>query len=331
MRRIVGLALAVLAAGPRETAAQGSGIDPQCRASTVTERATQDACQKAIDLFRYLVPQLGVLIVGGNAVLGEATTLGGPGHASLGIRANAIGGRIPRADRVSPSVTGATSTEFTIERQLLGLPAFDAAIGLYPGISVAGSRAFGLDALVSLAYVPSIEDRDVKITLPDGSWRLGFGGRLMLLDESIITPSITVAYLRRDLPRVDLLISPGSDELAVRDAEIETSQWRASVAKHLALFELALGAGQDRYSSGASATVRVNRAGQTFTAGPVTVSQKVTRTSMFAGLSFNLALVRLAAEIGRVSGGTIGTFNTFEDTRADDALLFGSLGVRIHW
>ena len=53
-------------------------------------RASQDACQKAIDLFQYMAPQLGAAITGGNATLGQGGSLGGLGHFSAGLRINAV-------------------------------------------------------------------------------------------------------------------------------------------------------------------------------------------------------------------------------------------------
>ncbi|HZF73263.1 MAG TPA: hypothetical protein VEZ51_07515, partial [Gemmatimonadaceae bacterium] len=48
----------------------GLGVPDQARAS-------QDACQKAIDLFKYMAPQLGTAIAGGNPTLGQGGNLGG--------------------------------------------------------------------------------------------------------------------------------------------------------------------------------------------------------------------------------------------------------------
>src|SRR4051812_31390303 len=69
-------------------------------------RASQDACQKAIDLFNYMAPQLGVSITGGNATLGKGGTLGGLGHFSLGLRVNVVQGSVPQIQDVTPSVNG---------------------------------------------------------------------------------------------------------------------------------------------------------------------------------------------------------------------------------
>src|SRR5205085_2874134 len=78
-------------------------VDPQrCRPGTTNgcggpdqTRAARDACQKAIDLFKYMAPQLGTAIAGGNPTLGQGGNLGGLGHFSAGIRLNAVQGNIP--------------------------------------------------------------------------------------------------------------------------------------------------------------------------------------------------------------------------------------------
>src|SRR5262245_30298900 len=76
--------------------------------------ATQDACQKAVDLFQFMAPQLGGAITGGNATLGQGGSLGGPGHFTIGVRVNAVRGSLPRVDDASvrPVITGARSSAF---------------------------------------------------------------------------------------------------------------------------------------------------------------------------------------------------------------------------
>src|SRR6185437_8756916 len=94
-------ALLVLAAA-RPVRAQGT-INPGCQSAGVT---FQDACQKTVDIFDYLAPQLATAVAGGNATLGDAGTLGGLGHFSLGLRANAVDGDIPKVDNVTLNTTG---------------------------------------------------------------------------------------------------------------------------------------------------------------------------------------------------------------------------------
>src|SRR5258705_9781192 len=71
-------------------------------------RASQDACQMAVDVFRMLSPQLGLALAGGNATLGSGSTLGGPGHFSVGLRANVFDGDLPDVSSFpTPSLNGA--------------------------------------------------------------------------------------------------------------------------------------------------------------------------------------------------------------------------------
>src|SRR2546423_14049088 len=85
--------------------ANGFGVPDQTRAS-------QDACQKAIDLFKYMAPQLGTAIAGGNPTLGQGGNLGGLGHFSAGIRLKAGQGNISPVQNVTPPAQGAQQTQF---------------------------------------------------------------------------------------------------------------------------------------------------------------------------------------------------------------------------
>ena len=64
-----------------------SGIDSRCTdpALVGSNNEGQDACQKALDLLNYMTPQLGTLIAGGNATLGQGGTLGGLGTLRVGV------------------------------------------------------------------------------------------------------------------------------------------------------------------------------------------------------------------------------------------------------
>ena len=107
--------LVLLVALALTAAAAGAQVDTQrCPPGTVNglgvpdqARASQDACQKAIDLFKYMAPQLGTSITGGNATLGQGGSLGGLGHFSVGLRVNAVQGSLPQIQNVTPSVTTA--------------------------------------------------------------------------------------------------------------------------------------------------------------------------------------------------------------------------------
>ena len=323
--------LVAVCLGAGEANAQGGAIDSQCRAGTLSERFTQDACQKAIDLFQFMAPQLGVIIVGGNAVLGEHSAMRGPGHFSVGLRANAIASLLPQGDSHTPAITGATRSDYAVDKQVIGAPVLDAAVGLFRGFPVAGTYALGVDALVNVAYIPSVDRQDVKLELPDGSFKFGFGGRLGVMQETFLTPGLAVTYLRRDLPTVNVLGRVNSDELNVRDVQVQSSAWRAVLGKNFSVFGISLGAGQDRYETSAGVQVSVDRAGQRMTSSVVQAEQIMTRRNVFANLSLNLSVLRLVGEVGRVTGGKVSTYNAFGGHDANGAIDYASFGLRVNW
>ena len=55
-------------------------------------------------------------------------------------------------------------------------PAVDAALGLFGGIPLGVSHALALDGLVSATYVPTFNNSNMAVSLPDGSLKLGYGG-----------------------------------------------------------------------------------------------------------------------------------------------------------
>ena len=311
--------------------AQGASIDPVCSASSLGDLATQDACQKTIDVYRFLAPQLSLAIAGGNVVPGEAAALDGIGHISLGFRITALRASLPRPDLLTPALTGAVASDMRVDHPPFGMAVLDVAVGLFPGLAVTGSRALALDALVNASYVPSLHQAQIDVAPSGGSLHLGYGARLTLLDESIVTPAITAEVARRDLPTTSLAISPGPDRLAARNLHARTTQWRGLVGKHLGTLLIVIGGGQDRDNSSADITVDLLRSGTGLAAGPIPVTQHLTRTTVFADLSLGLSTLRLTAEVGRAGATSAGTFNTFGSEHAGDAQNYASLGVRVHW
>src|SRR5438874_11413537 len=97
---------------------------PNCPVGTgpfTPERAIQDACQQAVDLFNYMRPQLGIAIAGGNTTLGQGGALGGLPHFTLSVRANILAGTVPQPQQ--PSTNGAVQrTNYPTKDTPLGLP-----------------------------------------------------------------------------------------------------------------------------------------------------------------------------------------------------------------
>ena len=311
--------------------AQAATIDPQCRSANATQRASQDACQKALDLFQYMAPQLAGAITGGNAASGEHSARGGAGRISVGIRVNAVRGRLPNVDAITPSINGAVASDYTPGEQLLPVPVVDAALGVFPGFYVGGTQALALDALFNVAYLPSVSETDIDVSLPDGSVKLGFGARVAVVQETSFSPGISVTWLQRNLPRLDIAATPGGDRLNVNDFLAKTTAWRAVIGKNLGFLAISGGFGQDETKVSALADVTVIRTGVTYTAGPIAAIQTLTRDNAFGSVAIRLPVFSLVGEYGRISGGSISTYNTFGDTRADDALEYASVGIRLRF
>ena len=297
------------------------------------QRATQDACQKAIDLFQYLAPQLGTVLAGGNATLGQGGGLGGPGHFSIGVRVNALQASLPQfTSATTPGVTGAQRTTYPTKDQWIPLPVADLTVGVFGGIPLGLTNVGAIDAIVSASYLPSVTTSSVDVKVPSGSLKLGFGGRLGILQESLLVPGVSVTYLQRDLPKVNITSNFGGDTLQVNGLAVKTKAWRLVASKSFLMLGLALGAGRDTYNS--SAAIRASVAPRAVpptsrqTAGPVALSQELTRTNLFADLSINLPLFKIVGEIGQASGGKVGTFNSFSGKAADVSRMYGSVGLR---
>ena len=297
-------------------------------------RASQDACQMAVDVFQFMAPQLGLAMVGGNATLGAGSTLGGLGHFSIGARLNAFNGDLPEINKFpTPSSSGRTQQKLPSKSQLIGLPTADAAIGIFGGLPLALTNVGGVDLLLSAAIVPTLGDSTSDVMVkPEQNIKVGYGVRVGLLSESILVPGVSFTYLKRDLPTTTIFGKSTNLDVNITDAKVQTTAWRVTASKSFLLFGAVVGIGQDKYSEGANikATTRGTAAG-TQTSDVIQLSQNLTRTNAFADLSLNLPIFKIVGEIGHSagSGGAISTYNSFSGGAADKARTYASLGLRL--
>lgn len=322
------LAAATLAAVLAAPAAHAQTVAPS--PACAGQGAATDACQKAADLFAFLAPQIGASIAGGNATLGQGGAMGGLGRFALTVRATGLKGELPNLDDVSVSSTGARSDQFGVDEQWIGLPQVDLALGLFGGLPLGLTRVGGVDLLLSGSWIPELDEDDFQLATPDGQFKLGYGARLGIVEETFTVPGVAVSYMRRELPTVDLVARPDDDTLSVTGAKVRVDSWRLTAGKRFMALGLAAGIGQDRYDTQASVTAIVNEGTVRTAMGTAApFSQELTRTNAFANLSLNLAVLRLVGEIGRSWGGDADTFNTFEGTSAAEPRLYGSVGLRV--
>jgi hypothetical protein len=284
---------------------------------------TEDACQKAADLFRYMAPQLGTAIAGGSATMAQGGALGGFPHFAVGVRLNAVKGNTPKMSSAQPVAGAAVSSNYTTDDTPILAPTVDFALGIFRGFDVGATTVLGADLLVNAAYVPEGDIGDVSITAPKGSLKIGYGARLGLIQEGLLVPGLGVTYLQRDLPVLDVSTQSGSYKLAVDALDVTTTAWRVVASKNVLLMKVAIGGGIDKYTT--TGTVLASTG---LTAGSLPIRQEVQRGTYFADLSINLLAARLVAEIGRVTNtNDISTFNRY-DPAANDPRLYGSIGLR---
>lgn len=330
---VAALSATVISAG--DASAQGRAA--QCQTSTSLtspDYYSADACEKAIDLFNYMAPQLGTAIAGGSTVMGKGATLGGVGHFSIGFRANALVGTMPKvdADGVRPEAGGPQQDSYETSTRYIPMPVADIALGLFKGIPVGVTRVGGIDLLANVAYLPDVgsEGDDVRVSVDGSNLKVGYGARVGLVGEGLAWPGVSVSYMRRDLPVVNITAQEAGSELRVNKLDLQTTALRLTASKTFLLVGVHAGVGQDRYESSATArgTVSSGVAGiGTVSSDEIALSQTLTRTNLFAGFSFNLPLVKFGAEVGRVSGGDVATYNSF-DTKPDAARMYLSAGMR---
>lgn len=301
----------------------GLGIPDQAR-------ATQDACQMAVDVFQYLAPQLGIALTGGNPTLGQGGVLGGLGHFTAEVRGNALAGDLPQIQNFpTPSYNGAQQHRLPTSKKFVGLPTVDGALGIFKGLPLGLTNVGGVDLLISAMYVPTVSSGTVQVK-PDQNLKFGAGVRVGLLQESLLVPGVAVSYLRRDLPTTTITGSSSGVTVNAQDVKVNTNAWRLTVSKNLLLFSLAGGIGRDSYDQSAliQGSVPTSPIGSAQSA-QVKVSQTMTRTNYFLDASMNFILAKIVAEIGQVSGGSVSTYNSFSGGAADKSRLYGSLGLRI--
>jgi hypothetical protein len=313
----------------------------QAQTSQCAAGATQDACQKAVDLFNFMTPQLSTAIASGNPTLGQGGALGGLGHFSLDLRGSAVNGALPTLSNVGLSTAGAQHSTFTSKNQFIPMVSADASLGLWRGVSLGVTHVGGIDAIVTMTYLPNISSADqtnggggsdkTNITV-NNSTAFGYGVRLGILEESAITPGVSVAWVQRNLPsitataHVDSQPPQPSGDLSLNNFTVKTSDWRITAAKSFLIFGLSAGYGQDKYTANTTMSFTVNGPfGGTSTQAN---NLAMTRTNMFVGAYVNMFIFKLEGEFGEVSGGSLPTaFNSFGQDPAKSRSYF-TVGLR---
>src|SRR5213079_3138526 len=105
-------------------AASLAAQEPQC---AMPNPDAQAACNTAVDAIRAFHPLAGMIVSGGNPVLGTARSLGGIGHLTVTARVNAIKAGLPNPDSAN------TTTVPSSFHGAIPAPIVEASLGLLGG------------------------------------------------------------------------------------------------------------------------------------------------------------------------------------------------------
>jgi hypothetical protein len=317
---------AVLALVSAVPLARASAQNAQCAPYPTTGNARQ-TCDAAVDLTRAYTPIAGLLISGGNPVLGSAGASGGLGKFSVTLRANAVRLSVPNMGSVS-----STGTVPQSDSLLAPAPLVEASLGLFRGI---GNGLLAIDALGAAQLVPN-EKVSADIRVDPGAPRLGpvslgigFGARIGVLPEGGVLPAVAVSIMRRGIPTIGYGNIAAGDQIAA-DVKLRATNVRVTAGKRFSVLMVGAGLGWSKYTGDANADFRVAApvpGGSV--SGSVAVPLNASRTVVFADAGLDFKFIKLMAEIGHQSGkdqnlGT--TFTGYDDTKGT---TFYSVGLRM--
>lgn len=331
--RVVLLGAASVGVWARPVAAQ----TPNCTVTPAIAGNATDVCRKSADLFAFVVPQFGLALAGGNPVLGEGGTLGGWGKRTFTLRVSAVDGRLP--DNTVPLTltrSAAVADNFGAKRTVVPMASLDAAIGVFAGIPMGVTNIGGVDALISVTGVPRVAEGDLTVRPQGASVAFSFGGRVGILQESSIVPGLSVSWLRRKVPTLDVDYAPSNDTVQARNIALTTESLRLVASKRFVFVGLAGGIGRDKINGTTDLRAIVNESvlGVTSRAAIAfpTLRETVTRNTAFVNVSFGLPVARIVVEYGRAGAGDVrSTVNSFGDRTPSSAYSYGSAGVTVRF
>jgi hypothetical protein len=283
----------------------------------------QRVCAAAVDGTRAFHPVIGVLISGGNPTIGTAAALGGLGHASVTLRANAVELVLPELAYDGSSTAVAAGDKFWAPAPLL-----EGALGIYKGM---GSGLLAIDLLGSAQLLPTNQIDNMTVEagarkIGDIALGIGYGARVGLLRETGPLPAVSVSVMRRDIPQISYGDVSDGDRYSY-GVDLHATNLRLVASKKLLVFDMAGGLGWDKYTGDAVIRFRDPISGITQPAVPVELEN--TRVLGFLNAGMSLSVMRLTAEVGYQGGKDQELVTEFEDFDTTKGKFFAGLGLRV--
>jgi hypothetical protein len=293
---------------------------PECSAHAGN---AERVCTAAVDATRAFHPLFGMLVSGGNPTIGSAATLGGFGHASLTIRANAVNFVLPDL-----GYTGSSGTVPAGDKLFLPAPLVEGSLGVYRGMT-AGLLA--VDLLGSAQLLPT--DQIDNVTVAEGARRigsvalgLGYGARVGLLRGLGPLPNISFSVMRRDIPTITYGDVSTADRYSY-SVDLHATNLRLIASKQVAVLDLAAGLGWDKYTGDAVIQFRDPITSVLQPNVPVELNKSRVLGFLNAGLS--MSVVKLTGEVGYQGGKDQDLTTDFEEFDTTKGKFFAGLGLRV--
>jgi hypothetical protein len=293
---------------------------PECSGYTGN---AQRVCAAAVDGTRAFHPVVGLLVSGGNPIIGSAASLGGPGHFSFTARANAVQLVLPAL-----SYNGSTATVPAGDKLFAPAPLLEGALGLYKGMP---SGLLALDFLGSAQLLPT--NQIANLTIDSGARKigglalgLGYGARVGVFNGMGLLPAVSVSVMRRDIPRISYGDLAAGDRYSY-GVDLHATNVRLIASKQLAVVDLAAGLGWDKYTGGAMIRFRDPLTGLPQPDIPVALNNS--RVMSFVDLGVSLSMVKLTGEVGYQGGKDQKLSTTFQNFDTTKGKFFAGLGLRV--
>lgn len=322
MRRISVLLTAVLLTAPHMLAAQTPY--EECNQPLIVGQPNINICNAALDGAEIFHPVAGLLISGGNPVLGGIGTLGGFPHFALTLRVNATELKTPDLDYDG---TGGTTVGQGSEI-FAPAPLVEAAVGILPGFGPIGFLS--VDVLGSAQLLPTNAVDNLKVDkdarkIGSIALGLGFGARVGILKGRAIIPAVTVSAMRRSIPRITFGDASGNDQYSF-STNLSATNLRLVAGYKLALLAVGAGVGWDKYTGDA----RIEFDNQAVPGTTLNVRRDLdnTRKVAFLTAGLDLPILNIGAEVGYQFGKDQNLKTDFSGNNPADNRLFAGAGLR---
>ena len=283
------------------------------------------ACNSAVDAIRAFHPLAGMIVSGGNPVIGTATTLGGIGHLSVTARVNAIKAALPNPDSANSASVPASF------HGAIPAPIVEASLGLLGG----KGGLLSVDALASAVILPTSGVSGLSVDssathIGSAALGIGYGARVGVLGGHFPVPAVSVSWMHRTLPRLQYgtlgATFLSGDQFAF-SMDLRADNYRAVASWKFVMVDVAAGLGIDHYTS-TQTSISFHDGTTPTSVTTIVINPNNTREVLFVDGGLNLAAVKLVAELGFQTGKDQSFATTFRDFDPKAGHVFGGLGVR---